>query len=111
MREQRQNCLPTIRKKDGSAVTDCSWTCETTDSCWNKFHKFYRPQGLFNNNFFFASREKVRFAHYVYISPLYQKKYAALGIQVNVKNGNQSGVGRIDKTWHLADASKDLSIT
>jgi hypothetical protein len=111
VREQRQNCLPTIRKKDGSPVTDWSWTCESTDSCWNKYHKFYRPKGLFNNNFFFGAREKVRFAHYIYISPLYQKKYAALGIPVNMKNGNQTGVGRIDETWHLADTSKEKSIS
>jgi hypothetical protein len=111
VREKRENSLPTIRRKDGSVVTDWSWTCETTDSCWNKFHKFYLPQGLFNNNFSFASADKVRFSHYLYISPLYQKKYAALGIPVHLKKGNQTGVGKIDEQWHLADASKGMTST
>jgi hypothetical protein len=33
-----------------------------------------------------ASSECVKFANYVYASPLYQKKYAELGIEVTVKN-------------------------
>jgi hypothetical protein len=45
------------------------------------------------------------------MSPLYQKKYAALGIQITVKNGKQTGVGRIDEKWHLANESKDMSST
>ncbi len=34
-------------KLDNTPVTDWSWTCQTTDSCWNRFHTFYAPKGLF----------------------------------------------------------------
>jgi hypothetical protein len=45
------------------------------------------------------------------MSPHYQQKYAALGIQVTVKNGKHAVVGIIDKKWHLANVSKDMSNT
>lgn len=106
-RDHRKNCLPSIRKKNGSMVTDCSWTSETSGSCWNKFHNYFLPQFLFNKKFSLASAEKVEFAIYVYISPLYQKKYAALGIEVTLKKGKNSGVGRIHEKLHSSNDSKD----
>jgi hypothetical protein len=42
----RQHCLPTLTKKDGTLVTDWSWTCHMEGgSCWAKFHEFYQPHG------------------------------------------------------------------
>jgi len=109
-REERKHSLPLLRKKDGSPVTDWSWTCETKDSCWNKFHNFYLPQGLFNSKFSLSSSESVKFANYVYTSPLYQKKYAALGIKVTVKNGKNAGVGRMDENWHMVKESEQKEL-
>jgi hypothetical protein len=48
----------------------------------------------------------VKFANYVYTSPLYQKKYSALGIEVTVKSGKTAGMGTGQKplgctTYHL----------
>jgi len=40
--QERRTSLPTITKRDGSAVIDWSWTCDTMDSYWNKFHTFTR---------------------------------------------------------------------
>jgi len=53
-----------------------------------------------------SSSEKVKFANYVYTSPIYQKKYAALGIKVTKKNGKTAGVGRIDENCHMVKESK-----
>jgi hypothetical protein len=60
-------------------VSDWSWTCQTTDSCWNKFNKFYQQCGLFNNNDSLQSVDRVEFSNFAYGSDLYQKKYTALG--------------------------------
>jgi len=48
--KSREECEPKLMKKDGSPVTDWDWTCQTEDTCWKKFHDFYLPNGLFNNN-------------------------------------------------------------
>jgi hypothetical protein len=109
-REQRQHSLPLLRKKVGSPVTDWSWTCETKDSCWNKFHNFYLPQGLFNSKFSLSSSEKVKFANYVYTSPIYKKKYAVLGIKVTMKNGKIAGVGRMDENCHMVKELKQKEL-
>jgi len=43
----RNTSEPTLVKVDGTDVTDFSWACNYTGSCWNKYHDFYEPQGLF----------------------------------------------------------------
>ncbi len=88
-------------KKDGSAVTDYSWTCPDEASCWTKFHDFYEPKGLFTKQKLNLNEQKVRFGGVVYTSELYQKKYAALGIEVKKKNGNTKGMGRINLKDHM----------
>jgi hypothetical protein len=110
VRQERRKCLPIITKTDGSLVTDWSWTCDTMDSCWNKFHKFYQPQGLFNTKFTLKSSERVKFANYVYTSPLYQMKYSALGIEVTVKSGKTAGMGRFDERLHIAMEPADTNM-
>jgi len=110
VRQERRNCLPTITKRDGSEVTDWSWTCDTVDSCWNKFHNFYAAQGLFNKKFSLASSGKVKFANYVYTSPLYQKKYTALGIPITVKKGRTAGVGYFDEQMHIQKDDYDDTV-
>jgi hypothetical protein len=79
------------------------------DSCWNKFHTFYQPQGLFNTKFSLTSSEKVKFAYYVYTSTLYQKKYAALGIEVTVKTGKIAGIGRFNERLHISMESLNFN--
>jgi hypothetical protein len=110
VRQERRKCLPIITKTDGSIVTDWSWTFDTTDSCWNKFHKFYQLQGLFNTKFTLTLTERVKFAIYVYTSPLYQKKYCALGIEVTVKSGKTAGMGRFDERLHIAMEASDTNL-
>jgi hypothetical protein len=110
VRQERRKSLPIITKTDGSIVTDWSWTCDTTDSCWNKFHKFYQPQGLFNTRFTFTSTDRVKFASYVYTSPLYQKKYCALGIEVTLKSGKTAGMGRFDERLHITMDPMDTNM-
>ncbi len=101
VRKPRQECLPLLIKEDKSPVTDWSWTCPTTDSCWNKFHTFYQPLGLFNSNFALAASTKCKFSSYIYTSPLYQKKYASLGIQVKLKAGRVAGMGKVNEKLHI----------
>jgi hypothetical protein len=48
IRDEHEKCDPPIKKLDGSPVMDWSWTCQTSDSYWNKFHTFYKPKGMFN---------------------------------------------------------------
>jgi hypothetical protein len=66
-----------------------------------KFHEFYLPEGLFNNNFSLGSPQKCKFAGVVYTPPLHQLKYEALGVEVNLKRGNTAGVGRINEKVHI----------
>jgi hypothetical protein len=77
----RQQSLPTLTK-NGTLVMDWSRTCHTKGG-WAKFHEFYQPHGLFNS-YFYADRvgKAFKFLQCIYTSPLYQKKYAALGIEV-----------------------------
>jgi hypothetical protein len=72
VRPEREKCEPKLNRKDGTAVSDWSWTCQTTDTCWNKFHKFYQPCGLFNNNYSLQSVDRVKFSSFAYGSDLYQ---------------------------------------
>jgi hypothetical protein len=44
----RCDSLPELYQQNGDKVTDWSWTCPTKISCWNKFHEFYLPNGLFS---------------------------------------------------------------
>jgi len=55
VRTSREDSEPQILKKDGTPVIDWTWTCQRTDTCWNKFHTFYLPNGLFNNNICLSS--------------------------------------------------------
>jgi hypothetical protein len=91
IREEHENCKPSLKRKDGTAVKDFSWTCQTMDTCWNKFHQYYQPKGLFNSNFFLESKDKVKFVSYAYGLELYQKKYAAIG-------ANQTRTPKLTKT-------------
>ena len=88
-------------------VTDWSWTSEASDSCWNKFHKFYQPHGLFNRNSSLAAPNKCKFASYIYTSPMYQKKYTALGIQVKLKGGREVGMGRNKESLHIVKSKRE----
>jgi hypothetical protein len=101
MRQIRSDCEPKLHKLDGTPVTDWKWTCQSNDTCWNKFHNFYLPKGLFNNNFSLSSPKKCKFAGVIYTSTLHQLKYEALGVPVNVKMGRNAGVGRIDEKIHM----------
>jgi hypothetical protein len=105
-RKPREECSPSLVQLDGTPVTDWSWTCQTTDSCWNKFHNFYQPHGLFNKNFSLAAPSKCKFVAYIYTSNLYQKKYAALGITVKLKSGREVGMGRINEGQHIVHPNK-----
>jgi len=100
-RKSREESEPKLIKKDGSPVTDWDWTCQSEDTCWNKFHDFYLPNGLFNNNISLSSSQKCKFAEFVCSSDLYQKKYAALGIPVKRKNGKTFGKGLIQDKVHM----------
>jgi hypothetical protein len=83
------------------ATKSSKWTCETNDTCWNKFHEFYFPEGLFNNNFSLQSAQKCKYAGVQYTSSLHQLKYEALGVEVKVKKRNTAGVGRINEKVHI----------
>ncbi len=45
--QPRCDSSPVLNTATGEKVTDYSWTCPTKTSCWNKFHEFYEPKGLF----------------------------------------------------------------
>lgn len=106
VRQVRSECEPKLLKLDGTPVTNWKWTYETIDTCWNKFHDFYLPEGLFNSNFSLASAQKCKFAGVIYTSALHQLKYEALGVPINIKKGNIAGVGRINDKVHIASVSK-----
>ena len=96
----RQSMLPALIKRDGSDVTDYSWTCEETASCWDKFHSFYSQHGLFNSKNLDLNQKRIKFGAVQYTSDLYQKKYAALGITIKKKGRNSKGVGLIVAAKH-----------
>ena len=71
----RQECLPHLQKKDGTRVSDWSWTCPAETRCWVKFHEFYLPHGLFNSYIYVDNtQQSCKFSQCIYTSPLYQKK-------------------------------------
>jgi hypothetical protein len=109
VRQVQSQCEPKLYKVDGTPVTDWGWTSETTDTFWNKFHDYYQPLGLFNNNFSLASPAKCKFAGVIYTSPFHQLKYEALGVQVKVKKGNATGVGRIDERIHIGTSKSTVT--
>ena len=114
VRTSREDSEPKILKTDGAPVTDWTWTCQRTDTCWNKFHTFYLPNGLFNNNICLSSPHKCKFAGIVYSSELYLKKYAALGISLHYKKGTNQLTGLIREKVHLVlgqEATKDRDVT
>jgi len=92
--------LPALIKRDGSDVTDYSWTCEETASCWDKFHTFYSKHGLFSSKNIDLNQKKIKFGAVQYSSELYQKKYTALGIEITKKGKNSKGVGLIVAAKH-----------
>jgi hypothetical protein len=97
----RKEVEPKLYKLDGTAVTDYSWTCPEEGSCWAKFHKFYVLHGLFNKKQIDVSNKKLKFGAPVYTSQLYQRKYAALGIEVVKKKGRATGMGKIVQKQHI----------
>jgi len=96
----RAMVLPHLIKTDGADVTDLSWTCEESASCWDKFHSFYAAQGLFSCKNVDLSRKKIKFGAVQYSCELYQKKYAALGITVKKKGIHSKGVGLVVPSNH-----------
>ena len=100
----RNTSEPKLTTVDGSAVSDFSWACNFPGSCWNKFHEFYEPQGLFTKTKIDLSSNKIKFASYVYTSDLYQKKYSALGIVTERKS-----MGKIDPKMHLVLGSSTIN--
>ncbi len=93
VREPRSECEPKNIRADGAVNTDWSWTCSTGKSCWENFHDFYQPAGLFNN-YFVVDKEnkKCKFAQYSYSSPLYMQKYKALGTNIKRKSAKMQQV-------------------
>jgi hypothetical protein len=79
----RSDSLPELYQVNGEKVTDYSWSCPTKTSCWNKFHYYYLPKGLFSKKQINLTENTIKFRNSVYSSELYQKKYKALGIEVN----------------------------
>jgi hypothetical protein len=92
---------PVLVKLDGSKVTDFSWTCPDEGSCWEKYHNFYLPRGLFNAKRIDLNDNKIKFGTPVYLSDLYQKKYEALGIEVKVKGNKKAGMGQLNFEQHV----------
>ena len=98
----RQECLPHLQKNDGTRVSDWSWTCPAETRCWVKFHEFYLPHGLFISYFYVDNtQQSCKFSQCIYTSPLYQKKYTALGIEIKNKTGKRIGMGRINEKEHI----------
>ena len=64
--------------EDGSDVTDYSWTSQIEGSCWDKFHQFYLPKGLYNACNIDLNQRKIKFGQVNFSSKLYQKKLEAL---------------------------------
>ena len=79
----------TLYQKNGNPVTDFSWTCSSKTSCWNKFHDYYYPKGLYSKKEINVSDATIKFGNVLYSSELYQKKYKALGIEVGKQNGQR----------------------
>jgi hypothetical protein len=89
IRDSRENSKQKLVKKDGSNVTDWSWTDRSNRSCWSKFYDFYQPQGLFNSHFHVdVQANKCKFAQF------------ALGIEIQRKRGKETGVGKINWKDH-----------
>ncbi len=66
-------------------VTDYSWTSQIEGSCWDKFHQFYLPKGLYNACNIDLNQRKIKFGQVNFSSKLYQKKLEALGVEVKKK--------------------------
>ncbi len=83
-------------KLDNTPVTDWSWTCQTTDSCWNKFHTFYALKGLFKTRPLTSITKNITWARCDMGNELYQLWYEALGIPV--PTGKKKG--KVDINLH-----------
>jgi hypothetical protein len=70
----RQLAAPGLVKEDGSDVTDFSWTSQIEGNCWDKFHQFYLPKGLFNSCNIDSNQRKIKFGQGNFPLNLYQKK-------------------------------------
>jgi hypothetical protein len=72
----------TLKKEDGSEVTDYSWRAPMVGaSCWDKIHKFYIPHGLFRDDVtpMVMNGDKISFQCCSIGSSLYKKKKEAFG--------------------------------
>jgi hypothetical protein len=88
-------------KEDESDVTDYFWTSQIEGSCWDKFHQFYLPKGLYNACNIDLNQRKIKFGQVNFSSKLYQKKLEALGVEVKKKGKFSRGVGRIAPKNHM----------
>ena len=87
--------------RDGTPVTDFSWACPDAGSCWSKFHNFYLPKQLFNRKRIDINQKKIKFGAVVLTSELYQKKYDALGIDVQKRGNKTTELGNIQQELHM----------
>ena len=63
-------------------MTDFSWLCPNVGlSCWQKFHLWYQPRGLFSNPRCIVEKAEgcFRFGHLCVSSELFMKKKMAFG--------------------------------
>jgi hypothetical protein len=72
-----------LKKGDSNElVTDFSWLCPDTDlSCWQKFHLWYQPHGLFSNPRCIIEKADgcFRFGHLCVSNTLFKNKKTAFG--------------------------------
>jgi len=81
----------TLKKEDGSEVSDYSWRAPMVGaSCWDKIHQFYIPHGLFRDDVtpMVMNGDKITFQCCSIGSALYKKKKEALG-EKNSGRGRQ----------------------
>jgi hypothetical protein len=77
-------------------------TCPTKTSCWNKFHEFYEPKGLFARMVMNIAEGTICFGSVLYSSELYQQSYKALGVEVTDNNNKRKTcMGRINLSTHI----------
>lgn len=102
-KESGKDIEPNLIKVDGRPVTDWTWMHDSNLSCWEKFHKYYEPEGLFNNYFYVNQREMIcKCLQCIYTSKLHQKKDSTLEIKINCKPGKSVGMEWIRDYIHMS---------